>query len=146
MLQAQCDGSELSLRLLQAYARFQARDREKAQAGARQSPVDRIRRTPDVALVREVESRGENSYDRQRLIGNAKPLPQNGSASAKMTLPIRIADQRCSGIPGFLLLRTEEPAQRRRHSKSFKELCAILSRRVRIRPIEPALVGSSELL
>ncbi len=103
----------MSLRLFQAGGWFETRDREETQAGARQSPIDSIQGAPDITIIWKVEARWENAGNRQRLIGYAHPLTQYGRASAKMTLPILIADQRRRGIPGFLFLGAKESADRR---------------------------------
>src|SRR6185437_1812566 len=121
MLEAQRDGRKLSLRLFQGDVWLQAADRKETQAGAGQSSVDSIRRTPDVTLIRKVKSRREDTHDGQLLIGDPNPLPQNGIASAEMSLPIGIADQRRSGIAGFLLLRTENAAKNGRYGKRLKK-------------------------
>ncbi len=68
MLQPRTERSKLTLRLFQANAWFQAGDREETQAGARQRSVDSIRGTPDIALIRKMESWREDAHDRQRLI------------------------------------------------------------------------------
>src|SRR6185437_9390707 len=88
LLEAQRDGRKLSLRLFQGDVWLQAADRKETQAGAGQSSVDSIRRTPDVTLIRKVKSRREDTHDGQLLIGDPNPLPQNGIASAEMSLPI----------------------------------------------------------
>ena len=56
MFQPQCDQRELCLRLFQTRVWFEARDRQKTEAGARQRPVNRIGRPPDFRIVREMES------------------------------------------------------------------------------------------
>src|SRR5207302_4885233 len=78
-------------------------------------------RAPGVEALRKLQLVGEHADDPERSAGDLDCLSDHGWIAAETALPERVTEDRDAGVPGFLLVTREPPAERGLHAEHRKE-------------------------
>jgi hypothetical protein len=88
--------------------------RAKLVGGERQRP-------PGVEALRKLQLVGQDADDPERSAGDLDCLSDHGWIAAETALPERVTEDGDAGVPGFLLVTREPPAERGLHAEHRKE-------------------------